>query len=401
VNEHRLEVADVFRQHGEAFLKRWGHTVSPQQRKALRDIGACRTAALGGHIEQCDHCSHRVIAYNSCRNRHCPKCQSSARDHWLAERAKELLPVPYCHVVFTVPQALAPLALQNQRLFYGLLFRAISQTLLETAADPRLLGVQIGFLAVLHTWSQNLLLHPHVHCVVPAGGIAPDGVEWIRCRRKFFLPVRVLSRLFRGKLLAFLRDTYARGKLQLRGQLAALTNPARFRAWLWTLKKSDWVVYAKRPFGGPEHVLKYLARYTHRVAISNGRLLRLEDGRVSFCWRDSKDNNRPKTMALDAVEFIRRFLLHILPPGFVKIRHFGFLANRNRSVQLDLCRKLLAATEPAEPPAGLLTVQQKRAAERRCPTCQIGTLRIVEHLSAEDLLTLSKAAPPVYQIDSS
>jgi len=400
VKEHRLEVADVFRQHGEQFLKRWGHTVSPQQRKALRDIGACRTAILGGHLEQCDHCSHQVIAYNSCRNRHCPKCQSSARDRWLAERAKELLPVPYCHVVFTVPELLAPLALQNQRVFYGLLFRAVSQTLLEIAADPRRLGAQIGFLAVLHTWSQNLLHHPHVHCVVPAGGIAPDGSGWIRCRQKFFLPVRVLSRLFRGKLLAFLRDAYANGKIQLRGQWAAFA-PARFLAWLWTLQKTDWVVYAKPPFGGPEHVLKYLARYTHRVAISNGRLLSLEQGQVSFRWRDSRDSNRIKTMTLDAIEFIRRFLLHILPSGFVKIRHFGFLANRNRSVRLDLCRKLLNAPVPAEAPAGLLTDQQKRAAERRCPVCQVGALHIVQHLSSDDLLILSKSAPPIYQIDSS
>ena len=401
MNEHRLEVADVFRQHGEEFLNRWGHIVSPQQRKALRDIAACRTAALGGHIEQCDHCSHRVIASNSCRNRHCPKCQSAVRDRWLAERAKELLPVPYCHVVFPVPEQLAPLALQNQRLFYGLLFHAVSQTLLEIAADPRHLRAQIGFFAVLHTWSQNLLHHPHVHCVVPAGGIAPDGSEWIPCRQKFFLPVRVLSRLFRGKLLAFLREAYAKGKLQFGGQLAALADPARFQTWLRTLKKSDWVVYAKPPFGGPEHVLKYLARYTHRVAISNGRLLRLEQGHVSFRWRDSKDSNRTKTMTLDAIEFIRRFLLHILPSGFVKIRHFGFLANRNRSVRLELCRKHLDAPALVDSPAGLLTDQQKRAAERRCPVCQTGTLHIVECLSAEGLLIRSKGVRLVYQIDSS
>jgi Putative transposase/Transposase zinc-binding domain len=401
VNEHRLEVADVFRQHGPGFLKRWGHTVSPQQRKALRDIGACRTATLGGHIEQCDHCPHRVIAYNSCRNRHCPKCQSSARDRWLTERAKELLPVPYCHVVFTVPEQLAPLALQNQRLFYGLLFRAVSQTLLEIAADPRHLGAQIGFLAVLHTWSQNLLHHPHVHCVVPAGGISPDGSRWIRCRQKFFLPVRVLSRLFRGKLLAFLRDAYTQGKLQFSGRLAAFADPARLQAWLRRLQKSDWVVYAKPPFGGPEHVLKYLARYTHRVAISNGRLLSCEQGRVSFRWRDSKDNNRTKTMTLDAVEFIRRFMLHVLPSGLVKIRHFGFLANRNRSARLNLCREHLAAPLPAGAAIGLLTDQQRCAAERRCPACQIGVLSIVEYLSAEALLTLHKDITLVHQIDSS
>lgn len=401
MTEDRPEVADVIRQYGEEFLKRWGHTVSPQQRKALRDIGACRTAALGGHIEQCDDCGHQLIAYNSCRNRHCPKCQSSARDRWLAERAKELLPVPYCHVVFTVPNRLTLLALQNQRVFYGLLFRAVSETLSEIAADAKRLGAQIGFLAVLHTWSQNLLHHPHVHCVVPAGGIAMDGSRWIRCHPKFFLPVRVLSRVFRGKLLDFLRDAYDKGKLQLRGELAAFADPVRFQAWLATFKNADWVVHAKPPFGGPEQVLKYLARYTHRVAISNGRLLSFEQGRVSFRWRDSKDNNRMKTMTLDAVEFIRRFLLHILPAGFIKIRHFGFLANRNRSIRLDLCRKLLSAPVPADAPAGLLTDQQKRALERRCPVCQIGELRIVERLSTAALLILSRGCSPVYQIDSS
>jgi hypothetical protein len=304
-------------------------------------------------------------------------------------------------VVFTVPGRLAPLALQNQRVFYGLLFRAVSETLLEIAADPKHLGAQIGFLAVLHTWSQNLLHHPHVHCVVPAGGIAPDGSRWIRCRQKFFLPVRVLSRLFRGKLLAFLREAYARGKLQFSGQLAALTDPARFQTWLRKLKKPDWVVYAKHPFGGPEHVLKYLARYTHRVAISNGRLLNSEQGRVSFRRRDSRDNNRTGTMTLDGVEFIRRFLLHILPSGVVKICHFGFLANRNRSVRLDLCRELLNAPVPADATAGLLTDQQKRAVERRCPACRTGTLYIVERLSAEDLFVLSTSVSPIYQIDSS
>jgi hypothetical protein len=342
-----------------------------------------------------------VIAYNSCRNRHCPKCQSTARDQWLEKRTKELLPVPYCHVVFTVPEVLAPLVLQNQRLFYGLLFWAVSHTLLEIAADPRHLGAQIGFLAALHTWSQNLRHHPHVHCVVPAGGIAPDGSRWIHCRQKFFLPVRVLSRLFRGKLLAFLRHAYAKGKLQFSGQMAAFAEPARFQAWMRTLKKSDWVVYAKPPLGGPEHVLKYLARYTHRVAISNGRLFSSEQGQVSFLWRDSKDNNRIKTITLDALEFIRRFLLHILPPGFAKIRHFGFLANRNRSARLALCREHLNALVPDDASAELLTDQQKRAIERRCPVCQIGVLRIIECLSAEDFLSRSERALPVYRIDSS
>jgi hypothetical protein len=399
VREYRLEVADVFRQYGEAFLKRWGHTVSPQQRKALRDIGACRTAALGGHLEYCDGCPHEVMAYNSCRNRSCPKCQSTARDRWLAERAKELLPVPYCHVVFTVPESLAMLILQNAQLAYSLLFRAVSQTLLEIAADPRHLDAQIGFLAVLHSWSQNLLHHPHIHCVVPAGGLAPDGSRWIPCRRKFFLPVKVLSRLFRGKFLALLRDAFARGKLQFHGKLTPLRAPARFHAFLRPLQDTEWVVYAKPPFGGPEYVLKYLARYTHRVAISNGRLLRLENGRVTFQWRDSKDNNRIKAMTLDAVEFIRRFLLHILPPGFVKIRHFGFLSNRHRAAALASCRELLP--QPVAATAPILSERQQAAVERRCPVCHTGKLHTGRWFSAAELLPRVDSAKPACPVDSS
>jgi hypothetical protein len=401
VREHRLEVADVFRQHGEAFRKRWAHTLSPQQRKALRDIGACRTAALGGHIEQCDGCPHEVMAYNSCRNRHCPKCQSTARDHWLVERAKELLPVPYCHVVFTVPEPLKPLMFQNQQLMYGLLFRAVSQTLMEIAADPRHLGAQIGFLAVLHTWSQNLLHHPHIHCVVPAGGIAPDRSRWIPCRPKFFLPVKVLSRMFRGKFLALLRDVFAAGKLKFHGQLLPLRQPTRFHALLRELKSIKWVVHAKPPFDGPGHVLQYLARYTHRVAISNGRLLALENGQVTFRWRDSKDSNRIKAMTLEATEFIRRFLLHILPFGFVKIRHFGFLSNRRRSAALVLCRQRLPLSTADPKAAPVLSNQQQSAMKRRCPVCRRGTLHITRWLSAEQLLILVAGTSPTYQIDSS
>ena len=401
MRQHRLEVADVFREHGEAFLRGWGHTVSPEQRKALRDIGACRTAVLGGHVEQCDHCPHRVIAYNSCRNRHCPKCQSTARDEWLAERAKELLPVRYCHVVFTVPGQLAPLALQNQRVIYGLLFRAVAETLTEIAADPRHLGARIGFWAVLHTWSQNLLHHPHVHCVVPSGGLSPDGSRWIPCRRNFFLPVRVLSRLFRGKFLAFLEKASAQGKLKFFGQCSEFAEPARFQAWLRELKKTEWVVHAKPPLAGPEHVLKYLARYTHRVAISNGRLLSSDGGQVTFRWRDSKDGNHVKSMTLPAVEFVRRFLLHILPSGFVKIRHFGFLANRNRSAALALCRQHLQTSPPADDTAVILTPEQQRRLERRCPICQAGFLHIVEWLSPNQLLRREPTSPPIEPIDSS
>jgi hypothetical protein len=284
---------------------------------------------------------------------------------------------------------------------YGLLFRAVSQTLLEIAADPRLLGARIGFLTVLHTWSQNLLFHPHIHCVVPAGGLAPDGARWIRCRRKFFLPVKVLSRMFRGKFLALLRDAFADGKLQFHGSLAALREPAGFHAWLRPLRDVEWVVFAKPPFGGPEHVLKYLARYTHRVAISNGRLLSLENGRVTFRWRDSKDHNQIKIMALDAVEFIRRFLLHILPPGFVKIRHFGFLSSRRRTAALILCRQRLPQPVASADRAPILTEQQQCAVERRCPVCGIGKLHIRRWVSAAELLARLDPPGPIYQINSS
>lgn len=387
MREHRLEVADVVREHGEELLERRGRSVSPQQRKALHDIGVCRTAALGGHVEQCDSCSQQLVAYNSCRNRHCPKCQSAARDRWLAERAEELLPVRYCHVVFTIPQALAALALQNQRVFYRLLFRAVSQTLLELAADPRRLGARIGFFAVLHTWSQSLLYHPHIHCVVPAGGISPDGSRWIRCRKKFFLPVRVLSRLFRGKLLAFLCGAFARGELEFFGELSELAEPVRFHAWVKSLRNSEWVVYAKPPLRRSQHVLKYLARYTHRVAISNGRLGSLENGRVRFRGRNAKQNNRIQTMTLEAVEFLRRFLLHVLPRGFVKIRYYGFLAHRRRSTELAHCRRLLEASATPDDAATVLTSEQRQAVERRCPLCRQGLLHIVEWLSAAELLT--------------
>jgi hypothetical protein len=288
--------------------------------------------------------------------------------------------VPYAHVVFTVPEQMAPLALSNQRLFYSLLFRAASQTLLEIAADPRHLGAHIGVLAVLHTWSQNLRHHPHLHCLVPAGGMALDNSRWVATRRGFFLPVRVLSRMFRGKLLAFLKQSYRRNELCFAGKLAELSTPRVFHSLLGTLRRTEWVVYSKPPFGGPEHVLKYLARYTHRVAISNGRLLSLDNGQVRFRWRDSRHNNRSSVMKLDAVEFIRRFLLHVLPAGFVKIRHFGLLANRNQRQALTLCR--LHRCAPAADPGSLLTEQQKSALSRSCPQCKGGTLHVVAHSSA-------------------
>jgi hypothetical protein len=386
VIEHRLEAADVFRQHEQEFLRQWGHTLNAQQRRAFRDICACRTTALGAHVEICDECAHQAIAYNSCRNRNCPKCQSTARDKWLAARTAELLPVPYCHVVFTLPQEITMLALQNQHLIYGILFRAVSEALLTIAADPRRLGARIGFLAVLHTWNQQMLFHPHLHCVVPSGGFSPDGSHWITSRARFFLPVKVLGKLFRGKFLAFLASAFRKKKLQCVGALAHLAMPSAFDRFLRQLRSKNWVVYAKRPFSGPQYVIQYLARYTHRVAISNGRLIDMKDGYVKFRWRDSAHGNQQKLMTLDAIEFIRRFLLHILPAGFVKIRHFGFLANRNRRADLALCRTFLPAQ--SDQSTDSLTEKQRKAVQRKCPICQTGTLRIVDWVSAAALTVL-------------
>jgi len=380
VIENRLEVADVFRQHEQEFFRQWGHVLNAQQRRAFRDICACRTAALGAHVEQCDQCSHHAIAYNSCRNRSCPKCQSTSRDKWLAARTAELLPVPYSHVVFTLPQQISTLALQNQPLIYSILFRAVSETLLAIAADPRRLGAQVGFLAVLHTWNQQVLFHPHLHCVVPSGGLSPDRSRWIPSHARFFLPVKVLGKLFRGKFLSFLASAFRKKKLQLAGSLVHLAAPSAFDRFLRQLRGKNWVVYAKRPFGGPSYVIRYLARYTHRVAISNGRLIEMKDGKVTFRWRDSAHGNEQKLMTLEAVEFIRRYLLHILPCGFVKIRHFGFLANRNRREALALCRALLPEQNDRSPDS--LTETQKSAVQRKCPICHIGTLRIVDWISA-------------------
>jgi hypothetical protein len=390
---HRLEVADVFRAFQDQFFQRWGHVLSDQQSKVLRDIGLCRTAALGTHLERCDRCSYETLAYDSCRNRHCPKCRSSARDRWLLKQAASLLPVPYVQAVFTVPEQLKPIALRNQKGFYAMLFRAASETLLEIAADPRHLGARIGILAVLHTWSQNLEFHPHLHCLIPAGGLAPDHSGWVRTKRHgSFLPVRVLSRMFRSKLLSFLKRSYRRGELCFTGKVTALSSPPVFYSLLGSLRRREWVVYSKPPFGGPDHVLKYLARYTHRVAISNGRLLAVENGRVRFRWRDSRHNNRSSTMTLEATEFIRRFLLHVLPASFVKIRHFGLLANRNRRCSLALCRVHLRSTETDL--IGLLNDQQRSALNRSCPQCRCGTLHVVAHASTgEQIGSLPRTQP--------
>jgi len=376
-----LEVADVFRHFGPAFRDRRGASLSTARRRAMRAIELCRTAPLGGHAERCDECGHQRIAYNSCRNRNCPKCQGLARAKWLEDRQAELLDVPYFHVVFTVPDEIAAIAFQNQTVVYDILFRAASETLRTIAADPKHLGAEIGFLAVLHTWGQNLLHHPHLHCLVPGGGIAPDGRSWIACRPGFFLPVRVLSRMFRGLFLHHLTQAFAGGKLNFFSVHRHLHEPAAFRRYLAPVHRTEWVVYAKRPFAGPAQVLDYVGRYTHRVAISNNRLVSMDNDKVRFRWRDYRDGNRQKTMTLQGGEFIRRFLVHVLPDGFRRIRYYGFLGNCHRAQKLALCRELLGMvpTARADPPADYrdrfetLTGQSLRA----CPHCQTGVMAVI------------------------
>ena len=335
------EVAEVFRRYGPDYRRTHADSLSGGQRRVMSAIERCRSAALGGHLERCDSCGHERVAYNSCRNRHCPKCQSLARAQWLKHRQAELLPVEYFHVVFTVPQPIADVAYQNKKVVYGILFRAAGETLRTVAADPRHLGAEIGFLAVLHTWGQNLLHHPHLHCLVPGGGLGPGANRWIACRPGFFLPVRVLSRLFRRLFLQYLRAAFDAGQLQFFSALESLGNRNSFAQYLRPLGRTEWVVYAKRPFAGAEQVLDYLARYTHRVAISNNRLLNIKDGKVTFRWKDYRHHDQPKKMTLDADEFIRPVLLHVLPDGFMRIRHYGFLGNRHRRIKIARCRELL------------------------------------------------------------
>jgi hypothetical protein len=392
-----LEVADVIRQYGDGFVARYGATLSDTQRRALRDLAVCRTAALGGHVEHCLDCGHDRIAYNSCRNRHCPKCQALARACWLEQQAQHLLPVEYHHVVFTLPGQLSAIALANPAVVYDLLMRSAAATLREVAANPKRLGAAVGVLMVLHTWGQNLHHHPHVHCVVTGGGLSCDSAgkieaspRWRACRPGFFLPVRVLSRVFRGKFVAGLRAAIDAGKL---GLPTAQAEPAAYARWLAALYAKEWVVYAKRPFGGPERVLKYLARYTHRVAISNSRLLELGAGRVTFRYKDYADAHRQKTMTLDAGEFLRRFVQHVLPKSFVKIRHYGLLANGQRELRLALCRRLLlVANVPSVPNPDTAPIEPVQP--RCCPNCG-GTRLIYRELAP------SEAAPPALGQDSS
>lgn len=340
-----LEVADIFRRHGDAFRAAQGSRLSQAQCRVMAAIEACRTAVLGGHVEQCEDCGEVRVAYNSCRNRHCPKCQGLTRAQWLADRRAELLPVPYFHLVFTVPAPLAAIALQNKAVVYDILFKAAAETVRTIGADPKHLGVEIGMIAILHSWGQTLTHHPHVHCIVPGGGLAPDG-RWVACRPGFFLPVHVLSRLYRRLFLERLLDAFDAGQLNFFGDLAALAKPAAFARHLAPLRRIAWVVYAKRPFGGAEQVLDYLGRYTHRVAITNSRLLACEDGHVCFRWKDYRARDKAKTMTLAVDEFIRRFLLHVLPHQFRRIRHFGFLGNACRAAKLARIRTALALPEP-------------------------------------------------------
>jgi len=365
-----LELADIVRQHGAAYRQQHRGSLSYQQLRVLHALEVCRTAALGGHLDACSECGALRLSYNSCRNRHCPKCQSLARAQWLADRQADLLPVEYFHIVFSVPAEIAAVAYQNKALVYGLLFRATADTLRQIAADPKHLGAEIGFLAVLHTWGQALTHHPHIHCVVPGGGLSPDHRRWVSSRRHFFLPVRVLSRLFRRLLLTYLEAAYRAGQLQFFSDLQPLQERVVWSRYVHQARTRQWVVYAKRPFGGPAQVLDYLGRYTHRVAIANQRLLALADGQVRFRWKDYRDPGHTKVMTLSADEFLRRFLLHVLPPGFQRIRQYGWLSNRGRTETLVLCRRLLAAAGAASRP----TEQRREEAARRdvwdrCPGC--------------------------------
>jgi hypothetical protein len=373
-----IELADIFREHGSAY--RAAHALPRQQLRVMRAVEVCRTAVLGGHVESCSQCDFTRISYNSCRNRHCPKCQNTERAKWLEDRKAELLPVEYFHVVFTIPEEVARIAFYNRETVYGILFRAASQALLTIARDPKHLGCEIGFFAILHTWGQNLLHHPHVHCVVPGGGLSPDYARWVSCKPGFFLPVRVLSRLFRRLFLEALQEAFQGGKLQFFGEIESLQDEAAFLESMAPLRQREWVVYAKPPFGGPQQALEYLGRYTHRVALSNDRILAASHDEVTFQWKDYRQERKQNSrqMTLPAGEFIRRFLIHTLPPGFQRIRHFGFLANRFRKKKLALCRQLLAtpASEllPDVTQCLLLLAVLASPPSDACPKCGVGVL---------------------------
>lgn len=379
-----LEVADVFRRYGEVYRHQHGASMSSEQRRVMRAIEVCRTAVLGGHLERCDQCDYERNCFNSCRDRHCPKCQSLARAQWIERRLAELLDCPYFHVVFTVPDDIAAIAYQNKVVVYDILFHTTAETLKTIAADPKHLGAEIGFFAVLHSWGQNLMFHPHLHCVVPGGGLSADGQRWVRCRARFFLSVRVLSCLFRRLFLESLEKAFNSGKLQFFAALEFLRDPHGFAERIAQAKQTDWVVYTKRPFAGPQQVLDYVGRYTHRVAISNNRLIDIDNGRVKFHWKDYRDNSQIKVMDLEADEFIRRFLLHALPEGFQRIRYYGFLANRDRRNKLALCRQLLGMQNSSQRASIKDYRQHYQELTGRsltlCPRCQKGQMVIVASL---------------------
>jgi len=390
--EESVEVADIFCKHGHAY--RVSNKMPLNQIRTMRAIERCRTAELGGHIDECDCCGRIKISYNSCRNRHCPKCQFLKKEKWLEQRKEDLLPVPYFHVVFTIPAKLNPLVLRNKRVLYDILFRSVSETLIELARDPKHLGGQIGFICILHTWGQNLMDHPHIHCIVTGGGLSYDGKRWLSCRKGFFISVKVLSRLFRGKVLDYLKESWEAEKLKFTGTIAGLQDPAQFSALLKDLYGREWVVYAKPPFKDPEMLLDYLGRYTHRIAIGNHRILKMEDGEVFFRWRDYADGNKKKIMRLEASEFTRRFMLHVLPEKFVKIRYYGLLANRKRGSMLSQCRKLLA--DPIKPKKKDDTETWQELLLRACgmdlitcPFCKNGRM-----IKKEVILPLRCNSPP-------
>jgi Putative transposase/Transposase zinc-binding domain len=397
MNRPKLEVADIFRRYGEAYRQNYGAPLSTAQRRVMTAIEVCRTAALGGHLERCDSCLYERPCYDSCRDRHCPKCQSLARAEWVEKRKAQILQTHYFHVVFTLPEQIAAIAYQNKDLVYGILFRATAATLSTIAADPKRLGAEIGFFAVLHTWGQNLLHHPHLHCVVPGGGISPDGARWISCRPRFFLPIRVLSCLFRRLFLRYLQEAFDARQLSFFSSLEALRDPQVFHRHLDPVRNMKWVVYAKAPFAGPQQVMDYIGRYTHRVAISNHRIVDIENGQVKFNWRDYRDNHQQKSMTLSAEEFMRRFLLHVLPSGFHRIRYYGFLGNRYRKQKLELCRQLLGMTPCNESSSQSQPCQDyrdryeklTRHSLRECPVCHRGRMITVK------LLAKSRSPPAI------
>jgi len=400
-----LEVADIFRSFGSSYREAHGHEMPVRHLRVMRAIEICRTAELGGHVDQCDQCGALRISYNSCRNRHCPKCQSLDKERWLEARERDLLPTSYFHLVFTLPEGLRPLALRNQKVVYNLLFKFASETLTQLAKDPKYLGAEIGFIAMLHTWSQTLMDHPHLHCLVPGGGLSLDGKQWVSSREDFFIPVKVLSSLFRGKFLDNLKKAYEAGELQFAGQIKALKEASAFKRFLSDLYHQEWVVYCKPPLRNPEKAMDYLGRYTHRVALSNDRLVKREGSQVTFRWRDSADDHKIKWLTLEAVEFIRRFLLHVLPDQFVKIRYYGILSHRNRKRKLLWCKRLLGVSTgkeseevPKEAWEDLLT-RITGIDPRVCPHCGKGKMIQKEILSAcsvnlADRMPLYGGCPP-------